>query len=183
MPFVTRTAIAFAVLLVLTLPVSANPDAKPVFERIAERLSLMKSVAAWKRARSVAVEDLAREAVVLEKATRGAEKHGLAADTTRPFFEAQILAAKDIQNCWIGRWNKDEASVPDSVPDLKTEIRPKLITVGAALVAEVTSALNAGVEFGEDKTADFDRIVVLDCLSPETRGRIYRKLGAIRLAR
>jgi len=36
------------------------PLADPVFERIAERLSLMKPIEAWKRANGVAIEDRAR---------------------------------------------------------------------------------------------------------------------------
>ena len=72
----------------------ADPLADAVFERIAERLAMMKPVAAWKRDHGVTVEDRAREAIVLESAIEQAAKAGLAVETARPFFEAQIAAAK-----------------------------------------------------------------------------------------
>ncbi len=181
MPFAKPIAVFMTLFLVAAVPATADPAATTVFKRIAERLSLMKPVAAWKRARDVAVEDLAREAVVLEKVTAGAKKQGLSAETTKPFFEAQIVAAKDIQTCWIARWDKGQDTPPDPVPDLKSDIRPKLLTIGAALIADVRSALEAGVAFETRFQQEFAGTVALDCLSDEARDRIYSALGAIRL--
>ncbi len=176
--------IAFVVLIIsgLSGPAMAGPETDAVFARIADRLALMKPVAAWKRARSAAVEDLAREAVVLEKATRSAADVGLVAETARPFFQAQITAAKEIQTCWIGRWDRNEAQPPDPVPDLKTEIRPKLIKIGAALLSDIKDALEAGASFDAAHSADFLAKVKLDCLSAEGHAAIFKELGGLRLA-
>ncbi len=180
-----RVCIPILTLAILTFPAleaGADTATDTVFTRIGERLALMKPVAAWKRARDVAVEDLGREAVVLEKATQSAAKVGLAAETAKPFFQAQITAAKEIQNCWIARWSNNEAQPPDPVPDLKTEIRPKLIEIGAALLADIRKVLASGAKFDAAQSAAFRAKVKLDCLSPEGHETIYKELGGLRLA-
>lgn len=174
--------LTLAILSILIKPAIAASATDAVFERIGERLALMKPVAAWKRARGVAVEDLAREAVVLDKVTQSAEKVGLVAETARPFFQAQITAAKEIQNCWIARWDNNEARPPDPVPDLKTEVRPKLIEIGAALLSDIKKALAAGATFDAAQSAAFRAKVKLDCLSVEGHTAIYEELGRLRLA-
>ncbi|NIP77428.1 MAG: chorismate mutase, partial [Xanthomonadales bacterium] len=63
-----------------------------------------KPVAAWKHARGKPVEDLEREAVVVDRAAADAAAAGLDPETARPFFMAQIDAAKSVQHCWIARW-------------------------------------------------------------------------------
>jgi len=175
-----------AILLALTAPALAEPPADPradaVFERIAERLSLMKSVAAWKRANGVAVEDRARETLVLENATGAAAAAGLDAATARPFFEAQIEAAKDIQRCWIGRWEAHAAAPPETAPDLKTEIRPKLLELDRALLDSIETALARDIAFDQARAADFAAAADIDCLSAPRRDGVYRRLGRLRVA-
>ena len=160
---------------------SAEPLAEAAFERIAERLSLMEPVAAWKLANDVAVEDLAREAVVLESATGAATDAGLDAATARVFFEAQIEAAKDIQRCWIGRWEAGTAQPPETVPDLTAEIRPRLLELGAELLDSIEAALARGVAFDGALAAEFAAAADIDCLSVQSRDAIYRALGALTL--
>jgi chorismate mutase len=158
-----------------------DPLADAVFERIGERLALMKAVAAWKQEHGVAVEDRAREAVVLENATEQAAKAGLAAETAQPFFEAQIEAAKDIQRCWLSRWDAG-APLLDSPANLETEIRPKLLELGVVLLTDVKAALAAGVVFDQTRVAAFTAATDLDCLSSAAREAIYRQLSGLRLA-
>lgn len=64
----------------------------------------MRSVAAYKWERQLAIEDEARETLVLEKARLSALKPGIAPDTAEAFFISQIDAAKDIQRYWFGQW-------------------------------------------------------------------------------
>lgn len=168
-------------MLAIATPACADPLADAVFARIAERLALMKSVAAWKRAHGAPIEDRAREAVVLEQAAQAAAKAGLAAETAVPFFEAQIAAAKAVQRCWITRWNAN-GPPPGPAPDLATEIRPQLLAIGAALLADIEKALASGVVF--DRTdAAFTAAVDLECLSPAARDAVNRELAGVRLAR
>jgi len=174
---------AFAVMLGVAIPAAADPLADAVFARIAERLALMKPVAAWNRINGVAVEDRAREAVVLEEASAAAEEAGLVAATARPFFAAQIEAAKEIQRCWIARWDAGAPLPPTPPSDLSTEIRPRLLEIGAALLAAIEAALASGVVFDQTLAADFAAAVDLDCLSPAARAAVYRDLAGVRRRR
>ncbi len=85
---------------------------------------MMQPAAAWEDTRGVAVEDKAREAIVLEKAVEAAKARGIAPQGSEAFFRAQIEVAKEIQFCWLERWESSAATPPAEVPDLKTEIRP-----------------------------------------------------------
>lgn len=172
---------ALAILLALPAPVLADPLADAVFEGIAGRLSLMKPVAAWKRANGVAVEDREREAVVLENATAAAAEAGLDPAAARPFFAAQIAAAKDIQRCWLARWDAGEASPPEDAPDLKTEIRPALLELGRALLESTAAALAQDIAFDETYAADYAAAADIDCLSAARRDAVYDSLGDLRL--
>jgi chorismate mutase-like protein len=171
---------ALLALAALALPAPALADA--VFEGIAERLSLMKSVAAWKRASGVAIEDRAREGVVLENAVGAAAAAGLDPAMARPFFEAQIAAAKDVQNCWIGRWDANEAPPPEGAPDLKTEIRPALLELDCALLASIEAALARDIAFDQARAADYAAAADVECLSAARRDAVYRRLRQLRLA-
>jgi chorismate mutase len=178
---------AALVALALTLATPAGAMASgdrvaSVYALIAQRLSLMKPVAAWKHVNSIPVEDREREVVVIGRTTAGAAEHGLAAGTVGPFFETQIEAAKAIQRCWIARWSTGEASAPIDPPDLKANIRPKLIKIGNALTAAIEATLSLGQGFGSDGAAGFAGAVDLDCLDRESRGAIYVALTRIRLA-
>jgi chorismate mutase len=170
--------------LALAAPTSATASeerAASVYELIAQRLALMQPVAAWKHVNGVPVEDREREVVVIERATAGAAKHGLASATVGPFFEAQIEAAKAIQRCWIARWSSGVAAAPIDPPDLKADIRPNLIKIGNLLTAAIQSTLGNGSRFESGGAAAFARAVDLDCLDRESRGAIYAALIRIRL--
>jgi len=170
-------------LLALAAAALAEPLADAVFDGIAQRLFLMKSVAAWKRANGVAVEDRAREAVVLDNATAAAAADaGLDPAAARAFFAAQIAAAKDVQRCWMGRWDADRAPPPEGAPDLTTEIRPALLELDRALLASIEAALARNVAFDEARAPDFAAAADIDCLSAAQRDAVYDRLGQLRLA-
>lgn len=166
----------------LALPLRADPVAG-TYGLIARRLSLMEPVAAWKWLHARPVEDLAREELVLAKATEAAVGAGLAPDGARAFFAAQIGAAKDIQSCWIARWHGGAAPAPESAPDLAEEIRPQLIEIGAALLAAIGTALAEGDSFAAGGSAAFDAAVAVDCLSDPHRDAVYRALTGLALDR
>lgn len=171
-----------AVLFAFALPAAADPLANAVFERIGERLQLMKTVAAWKRANGVPVEDLEREAVVLQRSVDAAVGLGLDPDGARSFFDMQITAAKEIQHCWIARWEDGCAAAPPDVPDLRTDIRPKLLAIGDALLLDIKTALATGVVFDRRHLADFAERTDIDCLSSARRDGLLLMLGGMRLA-
>ena len=127
--------------LLLTCSFLQANDAGALFASVNARLSLMKPVAAWKLDKGVAVEDLAREKVVLDKAVASAEQLGINAASTRAFFQAQIEAAKEIQRCWIKRWQSGAAPKMTEYPDLKDEIRPDLIRLGREILVRFKATL------------------------------------------
>ncbi len=63
----------------------------------ARRLSFMPPIAAWKKERGLAIEDLERERVVLEAAERTAVEFGLDPAPVRDWFALQIDLAKAVQ--------------------------------------------------------------------------------------
>jgi cyclohexadienyl dehydratase len=93
----------------------------------------MDEVAAYKWREGLPIEDPAREAVVLEEGVTEALRHGLTAASSRALFEAQIEAAKTIQQHWFEMWTARPG--PAEAPDLNAEIRPELLRLGDAIVA------------------------------------------------
>ncbi len=104
-----------------------------------ERLSLMEAVAWHKWNEELAIEDLARERVVLDKVVAAAEAGGVAADLATDFFQAQIAAAKQIQSRLFEDWRRAGQGRFADVPDLKAELRPAI----GALTGRIIEALAA----------------------------------------
>ncbi len=178
-------ALAIAALLALSPgPAGADdPLRMMVYDLITQRLALMKPVAAWKDAQGAPVADVERELVVIDRAVADAALAGLDPESARPFFAAQIDAAKAIQTCWIARWEAGEAAKMTDPPDLKSQVRPELLAIGTALLYAIRRALAAGVDFDPDHAEKFWEAVDLDCLDPAVRDAIHRRLGGIRIAR
>ncbi len=159
----------------------ADPLRDAVVEGISERLQLMKPVAAWKMANNAPVEDLEREAVVLERSGEAASKAGLVGTTALPFFQAQMDAAKDIQECWIARWQGEEEP-PVETPDLVEEIRPQLLEIGARQLQDIRTAIAHEATFDFTPKRDDSPLIDVECLSPEARDQIFQELAKIQLA-
>lgn len=152
---------------------SGHASTETLFSAINGRLSHMQAVAAWKMDNDRPVEDLEREKVVLEAARQQAAEVGLSADSVTLFFQAQIDAAKDIQSCWIARW-EEGASRPETVPDLVNEVRPALLKLGESILQELaTTPVAAG-----DRTA-FEAALTVDCLSEQSRQALFDGLLGI----
>lgn len=176
-----RTCFILLVTFALSLGTSpARADQGALFSAIGERLGWMAPVAAWKVANDKPVEDLAREAVVLQAAQSKAEQVGLARETVVDFFQAQIDAAKAIQWCWIARWEVG-APVPQETPDLVEEIRPELIRLGQEVLDELAGEI---AESGAIPAQARDRFVAevsLDCLDEQSATNLFESLTKVRL--
>ncbi|MCB1646013.1 MAG: gamma subclass chorismate mutase AroQ, partial [Pseudomonadales bacterium] len=109
-----------------------------LFELIEERLSLMDEVAAYKFRNKLAIEDLDREAVVLDNAARSALRYGFTPESSRFFFAIQIEAAKEIQRYWFQEWSADRP-FPADVPSLSEVVRPRLTRLGDAIVENIAA--------------------------------------------
>ena len=77
---------------------------------IGERLAVMPDVARHKYNSGAAVEDLPREAQVIEAVTLQAVEAGLDKDVAAKFFQAQIDASKMIQSERIAAWKAEAAA-------------------------------------------------------------------------
>ncbi|MEM8959294.1 MAG: gamma subclass chorismate mutase AroQ [Pseudomonadota bacterium] len=168
--------IGFVRLLFLSsvLSVPVNAQTADLSDLIAQRLALMRPVAAWKVENDRPVEDLAREAVVLDEASAQAAERGIDPPGVRVFFQSQIDAAKEIQHCWISRWT--ETGQPGQpVQDLLAEIRPELLRLGDAIIDAMARDLQESGRLQADPEA-FD----IECLTPQTARALSAALSQVR---
>lgn len=156
------------IILLVALPQAAAAEA-PLFQLIDARLALMRSVAAYKWEHQLAIEDAAREDIVLDRARLAALKAGIAPDTAEAFFISQINAAKDIQRYWFEKWQ--QGSAPAIAPDLNTEIRPQLIALGD----EITQGLSA-MNTASNQRSEFNRAVSVEGLTQERKNALFQAL-------
>jgi len=163
-----KALLTLLVILLVAPPQTATAE-EPLFKRIDARLELMRSVAAYKWEHQLAIEDKAREKVVLDKARRSALKAGIAPDSAEAFFITQIEAAKDIQRYWFERW--EQGSAPGIAPDLNTQIRPQLIALGD----EITRGLSSMHKVSNQRSA-FNTTVAVEGLTPERKNALFQAL-------
>ena len=127
---------------VLACALAVLPDRAPgaeteaLFALLDERLGHMEDVALYKARNGIAVEDLAREAVVIADSKAAAAAAGLNPDSVEAFFAAQIAVAKAIQYRPLADWLS--APMPAGTRDLQTEIRPVISALGDQIVAALT---------------------------------------------
>ncbi len=98
----------------------------PLTSLIEERLSLMTDVARAKWNTGSAIEDPDREQQLLAGVASQAQAAGIPPGWAQHFFRLQIEGAKEVQYCLFARWAAQQQGSFQGVPDLKTEIRPKL---------------------------------------------------------
>ncbi|WP_349306715.1 gamma subclass chorismate mutase AroQ [Chitinivorax sp. B] len=99
-----------------------------------ERLKLMPDVARYKWNDQSPVEDLPREKIILDGLVKQAAEAKVAPELATTFFRAQIEAAKVIQRKLIDDWRQSQPGRFEDIPDLKTEIRPRLDDLTAKLI-------------------------------------------------
>jgi cyclohexadienyl dehydratase len=109
---------------------STGSWAASLSDLVAQRLSFMKDVAAYKWQYKLPIENRAREAVVLESAVAQGLRFGLMATSSRAFFSVQIEAAKEVQRYWFDQWRQNPDRVPRHTTDLSAVIRPMLLVLG-----------------------------------------------------
>lgn len=108
---------------------------------IARRMELMESVARWKWQHGRAIEDPDREAALLQSLATKAKERDLDPDFVQAFFEAQIAAAKGVQQFWFERWDRDKPPVGEPVPDLLAEVRPQLSALSEELLGVLADSV------------------------------------------
>lgn len=116
---------------------SAREDVHDVVDLMIERLELMRPVGLWKKAHGMAIQDVARERVVLDATVREAERLGIDPSTARRLFELQIELARDIQNRIVAA----PSAASEPVRDLNSDLRPALDRIGRQLLIAIYLAL------------------------------------------
>lgn len=115
-------------------------DVQEAIALIAQRLELMKPVAAWKFAKGLTIVDEAREQKVLEATLQQASALGMDADAARELFALQIRLARKLQQRYVDEW-RDERSSDQPLRDLDTDLRPALDSIGNSLLRAIYFAL------------------------------------------
>lgn len=111
------------------------------------RLAIMNDVAKYKWNTHGSIEDPAREQVILDGLKPKAEALGLPPQWVQHFFREQIEAGKLIQYQLFATWTKEGAGVFPNVPDLATQIRPRIDTLTTQLLhslADNWTVIHAG---------------------------------------
>lgn len=111
-----------------------------VLSLMAKRLALAEDVARYKWNQQAAIEDSAREQLIIKTLVAQAEKQGLPAAWSERFFRAQIEASKLIQGQLFTDWQKQQAKPFTDVPDLNSQTRPKLYKLMSDLIDAVAKA-------------------------------------------
>jgi cyclohexadienyl dehydratase len=160
--------LALLIILLVAPPQTATAE-EPLFKLIDARLTLMRSVAAYKWEHQLAIEDEARETIVLDNARLSALKAGIAPDSAEAFFISQIDAAKEIQRYWFGTWK--QGSAPGTAPNLNTEIRPQLIALGDEITRGLSSMNNIS-----NQRSEFNTAVSVEGLTQERKTALFQAL-------
>ncbi len=104
-----------------------------------KRLEVMHDVARYKWNAHIPVEDKEREKQVLTQLVAKAALYNLDKEWAETFLQSQMDAAKLLQEHDIEIWKGEAAPMFSHVPDLKTEIRPRL----DAITEEIFQSLAA----------------------------------------
>lgn len=169
-----------AVLLWLPcLSIAAHADSTTeLFEAINTRLSYMQSVAEYKEVMHLPVEDLPREAIVMEEAKLAAAAAGLQPDTVTEFFRTQMTLAKIIQ--YRHRAALLSGTEIIGTPDLENNIRPALDALGSQINQLLAVRL---LEYGDITETDwslFSRIIDDDYLDEANERSLFQSLMSVR---
>ncbi|WP_114785168.1 gamma subclass chorismate mutase AroQ [Vibrio tetraodonis] len=168
-------------LLILPVFAHAEESYKTVFEKINQRMSFMQDVALYKINHHLAIEDVEREAVVVEKSKAASEKYGLDGDSTTEFTRSLISAAKAIQYRYRADILSQTADIHKKPRDLKTEIRPALIKLSGELNAAISDYLKTGNKFTDDQYQTFATVINDPYLKDNDKKLIFKALQNIQV--
>ena len=112
---------------------------RPLVEVSARRLLIGEQVALSKWDSGAAVEDPAREAVVISDAVKMGESKGLEQSFVSNFFKAQIEANKVVQYSLLADWHRSGSAPHHAAIDLAKTIRPQLDEIQISLVTELAN--------------------------------------------
>ena len=165
-------------LLSIAMHSSADTTAE-LFSAINSRLAHMQSVADYKETFHLPVEDLAREAIVLEEARLAASAAGLHAASVVMFFETQVTMGKIIQY-------RRRAALLSGVdvltsPDLENVVRPALDALGSKINQLLARRLQEAGSINESDWALFAQIIDDEYLESTDERKLFDSLLLVRI--
>ncbi|MFD2179436.1 gamma subclass chorismate mutase AroQ [Veronia pacifica] len=178
-----RKFLTLATLLLAPIMAFAHTSADAVYKKINERMTYMPDVALFKAQHQLAIEDLQRESVVLEKAKTSSANYQLDSESIDSFTVALMSAAKAIQyrrRAELLSVSADEQPVPR---DLKKVIRPALLKLGGELNSAIASHLKMGRKFTDSDYEIFVSHLTAPYLSEQDKVMIFKSLQKITLQR
>lgn len=136
--FISAAATSWAVLAM----VPADDPGAAASERrlpalLVERLRLMREVARWKWLNQRPISDPPRERELLWSFTRKAAQAGIEPHRARSFLQAQIAAARAVQQAEFEAWQSGSSPAPRTAADLEHELRPRIDALTAELAADL----------------------------------------------
>lgn len=175
--FKTFTLLAILIFSFSSFATATKPT--ELFSTINLRLSYMEDVALYKAKNNKPIEDIVREAIVIEKASISAEKEGLDKQSVIDFFKSQISAAKAIQYRYrADLLNEPTASAPR---DLNTVIRPELIKLGKKINIELAQYLQGGGTFSNQNLLLFKTTLNSRYLTDTDKEALFQGLTQVQL--
>ncbi|MDC1287598.1 chorismate mutase [Gammaproteobacteria bacterium] len=171
----------FVTLVIFSHQAIAEIISSELFKAINDRLGYMEDVALFKAQNHLAIENIEREKVVIDKAKISAHEKGLDPDSVEEFFKAQISVAKAIQF----RYRADLLSQPSfrEPKDLKREIRPQLLSLGDQIIQQMARYIEAYGSFKPTGFADFDAAINVAYVTTPDKQLLFEALQKVKLLR
>jgi chorismate mutase len=174
-----KKILLFAAFVIFSHQAVAEVTSSELFTAINERLGYMGDVALFKAHNHLAIEDIEREKIVIDKAKKSAHEKGLDPDSVEEFFKAQISVAKAIQF----RYRADLLSQPSfqEPKDLKREIRPQLLSLGDQIIQQMAIYIEA-LAFKPTGFADFDAAINVEYVTASDKQLLFKALQKVKLS-
>ncbi len=174
-----NTSAKLTVLLwLISIVIPAHADTTMgLFSAINSRLSHMQSVADYKETFHLPVEDLAREAIVLEEARFAASAAGLQAESVVIFFATQVTMGKIIQ--YRRRADLLSGVTVLTTPDLENVVRPALDALGSQINQLLARRLQETGSINESDWALFAQIIEDEYLDSTDERQLFNSLLSV----
>ncbi|AQS37108.1 cyclohexadienyl dehydratase [Shewanella psychrophila] len=171
--------LCFSLLTIFSFSAYAEEDENlALYSEMNTRLGYMKAVALYKWQNKLAIEDLTREKLVIEKSVSMAKEQGVASQAIEDFFRVQIEIAKKIQRNYYQQWT--EHGLPAELQGATnselslSEIRPQLIVLGKSIIQGIAS------HQGEHDFVLFDQAIDTRFVSLEDKALLFRALTSVK---
>lgn len=167
----TERLILLLLLWVACVPVASACSSAEVFDLVAQRLGYMPAVARAKHVLGIPVEDLTREAVVLEQSRAKAAAAGLPEAAVAELMMAQMSVAKAIQR-------REPERPADTIDgrELLAEIRPQLSALGRLQLQSLACLRQRQVLLAADEFELFSAHLAPQQLPPEEARLLFQRL-------